>query len=85
MDNANPIGIWIEITQNIRECKMHWGHSQTKNEDAQWIEELLQKPGDNINFISIAVHGISMKIQGKCRCSWDYFKQKIKIGESKGT
>ena len=59
MNSGNPIGIWINIIRIVRKHRTHWEHSQTKNDDTQWIDHLIQNQMENINFIAVAVMGES--------------------------
>ena len=59
MSTANAMGIWIQtiakIKCNDRKHKTHQEDSQIKIGDAQWIGNLMEIQGENINVMAVAV------------------------------
>ena len=57
MSTANAMGIWIQTTAkcNDRKHKTHQEDSQIKIGDAQWIGNLMEIQGENINVMAVAV------------------------------
>ena len=92
MRGANPIGFWIEKTQNVRAQKSHWMlftnqsipycRSETSYKFKGKISSLLQWHllGRRTLYTAIMLHcewnGISMKSQGKWDWNLGYLKKK---------